>query len=55
MMRIWLYHLGLMAVVALLLTGCGDGGGTSGKRMPQAGDTLYTEERAMAIYDSLYE
>ena len=43
-----------MSVVALLLTGC-TGGGTSGKRVPQAGDTLYTEERAMAIYDSLPE
>ena len=47
-------YLLYMSVVALLLTGC-TGGGTSGKRVPQAGDTLYTEERAMAIYDSLPE
>ena len=44
-----------LAVLALVvITGC-TGGGTSGKRVPQAGDTLYTEERAMAIYDSLPE
>lgn len=47
-------YLLYMSVVALLLTGC-TGGGTSRKRVPQAGDTLYTEERAMAIYDSLPE
>ena len=47
-------YLLYMSVVALLLTGC-TGGDTSGKRVPQAGDTLYTEERAMAIYDSLPE
>lgn len=47
-------YLLYMSVVALLLTGC-TGGGTSGKRVPQAGDTLYTEERAMAIFDSLPE
>lgn len=47
-------YLLYMSVVALLLTGC-TGGGTSGKGVPQAGDTLYTEERAMAIYDSLPE
>lgn len=33
------------------MAGCAGGGGTSGKRMPQAGDTLYTEERAMELYD----
>ena len=49
-----LYILCLTAV-ALLLTGCTDGSGTSGKRMPQGSDTLYTEERAMAIYDSMPE
>ena len=47
-------YLLYMSVVALLLTGC-TGGGTSGKRVPQAGDTLYTEDRAMAIFDSLPE
>ena len=38
-----------------MLTGCTGGGSTNGKRMPQTGDTLYTEERAMAIYDTLPE
>ncbi|MBR1681823.1 MAG: hypothetical protein IJ700_00420, partial [Bacteroidaceae bacterium] len=37
-----------------MLVGCA-GGGTSEKRVPQASDSLYTEERAMAIYDTLPE
>ena len=44
----------LIVLALVVITGC-TGGGTSGKRVPQAGDTLYTEERAMAIYDSLPE
>lgn len=54
MPRIRLYLIGLVAVAALLMAGCADGG-TSEKRMPQGADTLYTEERAMDIYDSMPE
>jgi len=38
-----------LTVVILLLAGCTGNGGT--KHVPQAGDSLYTEERAMDIYD----
>jgi len=38
----------------MILAGC-TGGGTSTKHVPQASDSLYTEERAMAIYDTLPE
>ena len=65
MPRIRFYLIGLVALAALLMVGCA-GGGTSGKRVSQASDslnteermpsdTLYTEERAMAIFDSLPE
>ena len=54
MHRVRLYLIGLVGLLALLLAGC-TGGGTSEKHVPQAGDTLYTEERAMAIYDTLPE
>ena len=54
MHNIRLHLIGLVAPTALLLAGCA-GGGTSGKHMPQAADSLYTEERAMAIYDTLPE
>ena len=37
-----------------MLVGCADGG-TNTKHVPQASDTLYTWERAMAIYDSMPE
>jgi hypothetical protein len=61
MPRIRFYLIGLVALAALLMVGCA-GGGTSGKRVSQASDslnteermpsdTLYTEERAMAIFD----
>ena len=54
MHRVRLYLIGLVGLIAFLLAGC-TGGGTSGKRVPQASDSLYTEERAMAIYDTLPE
>ena len=54
MHRVRLYLIGLVALIAFLLAGCTDVG-TSGKRVPQASDSLYTEERAMAIYDTLPE
>ena len=38
----------------MILAGCA-GGSMRGKRMLQAADSLYTEERAMAIYDLLPE
>ena len=44
-------YISCLTALVLLLAGCAGGGGTRGKRMPQADDTLYTEERAMDIYD----
>ena len=44
----------MVVACLMILAGC-TGGGTSGKRVPQASDSLYTEERAMAIYDTLPE
>ena len=44
----------LILYVAILVTvSCTGKGGT--KHVPQASDSLYTEERAMAIYDTLPE
>ena len=51
--RIGIY-VAAVVVGLMILAGC-TGGGTSGKRVPQASDSLYTEERAMAIYDTLPE
>ncbi|MBR1933999.1 MAG: hypothetical protein IJ841_09990, partial [Prevotella sp.] len=45
-----------MVVASLLmLAGCTSSSDKSGKRVPLAADSLYTEERAMAIYDTLPE
>ena len=51
--RIGIYIIMVVACL-MILAGC-TGSGTSGKRVPQASDSLYTEERAMAIYDTLPE
>lgn len=48
-----LYLAALAAVATLLLSGCN--GSASEGRKPQTADSLYNEERAMAIYDSLPE
>lgn len=44
----------MVVACLMILAGC-TGGGTSTKHVPQASDSLYTEERAMAIYDTLPE
>ena len=51
--RIGIYIIMVVACL-MILAGC-TGGGTSTKHVPQASDSLYTEERAMAIYDTLPE
>ena len=43
----------ILYVVILVIVGCTGKGST--KHVPQASDSLYTEERAMAIYDTLPE
>ena len=48
MSRIRLFHICIIAVTALLIAGCTDG--KCPKHVPQASDSLYTEERAMEIY-----
>ena len=54
-MKHWIGIYIIMVVACLMiLAGC-TGGGTSTKHVPQASDSLYTEERAMAIYDSMPE
>ena len=46
----------IIMVAAILLTSAGcKSGDEDHKRAPQASDSLYTEERAMAIYDTLPE
>ena len=45
--------IGFLFLTVLALAGCTGKGGT--KHVPQASDSLYTEERAMAIYDTLPE
>lgn len=47
-MRQRLHHIIYIAIAALLMVGCMGGSGT--KHVPQACDTLYTEEAAMDVY-----
>ena len=42
-------YISCLTIVVLLLAGCTGNGGT--KHVPQASDSLYTEKRAMDIYD----
>ena len=48
MSRIRSILISLVAVIAIVIMGCTGGSGT--KHVPQASDSLYTEERAMEIY-----